>query len=213
MKRTLVKKSVSEYLIRNKWQILIVFASIFAGIIIGSFFSVRISDEKNEAITKYIQNFVSAYGLQSVKGKDIFKLSLYNNIKVVLFLWFSGLWIGLLPLGVLQNGLKGYKLGFSSALFIKIFGVKGIVFALLTALPQLLVMIPAIILYSVFNINFAFSLRNYNFQKASGNVKNKLYIENLIFLLSMVGISIVSGLIDAYIIPPILKPVCSFLNR
>ncbi|MBR5155347.1 MAG: stage II sporulation protein M [Clostridia bacterium] len=213
MKKLLVRKSVSEYLIRNKWQILIVFASLFAGIIIGSFFSVNMTDEKNNAITKYIQNFVSAYGFQTVNGKDIFKFSIYNNIKVILFLWISGLWIGFLPVGILQTGLKGYKIGFSATLFIKIFGFKGIVFALLTILPQFLVMIPAIILYFVFNINFAFSIHNLKNQKLSGSVKNQLYVKNLIFFLVMIVISIVSGLIDAYVMPPILKPVCSFLNK
>ncbi len=213
MKTLFVKKSISEYLIRNKWQILIVFASLFAGIIIGSFFSVRMTDEKNNAITTYIKNFVSAYGLQSANSKDIFKLSIYNNIKVILFLWISGLWVGFIPLGIIQNGLKGYKLGFSTTLFIRIFGVKGIILALLTVLPQVLVMIPAIIIYSVFNINFAFSVHNFKGQRISGNIKNELYLKNLFFLIGIIVIAIVSGLIDAYVMPPILKPVCSFLNK
>ncbi len=213
MKKLFVKKSVSEYFIRNKWQILIVFASLFAGIIIGSFFSARMASEKNDAITQYIQNFVSAYGLQSVNGKEILKFSIYNNIKALLFLWLSGLWIGFLPLGILQIGLKGYKIAFTATLFVKIFGIKGIFFALLTILPQALITIPAIMLYSVFNINFALTIHNLKNRKISGIGKNELYIKNLLFFLLMVAISVISGLIDAFIMPPVLKPVCSFLNR
>ncbi len=213
MKSLAIKKTISDYIGRNKWQILIVFASLFAGIIIGSFFSVRISEDKSDAMTKYIQNFVSAYGLQSVDNGKIFKFSLYNNIKLMLFLWISGLWVGFLPFGILQVGLKGYKIGFSTAVFVRIFGIKGIIFALLSVLPQLVIVLPTVIIYSVFNINFAFSLKNARFQRLSNNLKNKLYIRNLIFFVGAVVISLISGVVDAYIIPPVLKPICSFLNK
>ena len=212
--RTLrIKKSISDYIIRNKWQILIVFASLCAGIMIGSFFSARMSSEKSDATAKYLQNFVSAYGLQSVDKGEIFKFSLYNNIKLVIFLWISGLWIGLLPFGIVQVGLKGYKIGFSTTIFVKIFGVKGILLALLSILPQMLFILPVIIFYSVFNINFALLLKKYRYQHTSGNVKTRLYLRNLIFFVGALIISIISGLVDAYIVPPILKPLCSLLNK
>ncbi len=213
MKNFRIKKRISDYLNRNKWQILIVFASLFAGIIIGSFFSVRMSVDKSDATATYIQNFISAYGLQSVNKGEIFKFSLYNNIKLVVFLWFSGLWVGLLPFGLVQVGLKGYKIGFSTAIFVKIFGIRGVLFAFLSVLPQILFMLPTVIVYSVFNINFAFTLRNIRFQRTSGNIKNQLYIKNLIFLVVAVLIAIIAGLVDAYIVPPILKPICSLINK
>ncbi len=213
MKSFRIKKRISDYIIRNKWQILIVFASLFAGIIIGSFFSVRMSGDKSDAIATYIQNFISAYGLQSVNKGEIFKFSLYNNIKLVVFLWFSGLWVGLLPFGLVQVGLKGYKIGFSTAIFVKIFGIRGVLFAFLSILPQILFMLPTVIVYSVFNINFAFTLKNLRFQHTSGNIKNQLYIKNLIFLVGAVLIAIIAGLVDAYIVPPILKPICSLINK
>ncbi len=213
MKNIRIKKRISDYLNRNKWQILIVFAGLFAGIIIGSFFSVQMPQEKSDAITKYVQNFASAYGLQSVNHKEIFRFSLYNNIKVLLFLWISGLWIGLIPIGIMQVGLKGYKIGFSTALFMKIFGIKGILFALVSMLPQILIAVPFAVVYLVFNINFAISLKNINLKRISGSVRNQLYIKNLVFFIVMIFISILSGFTDAYIIPPILKPICSLLNR
>lgn len=213
MKNLRIKRRISDYIIKNKWQILIVFASLFAGIMLGSFFSVKMSDEKSEATAKYIQNFISSYGLQSTDKGEIFKFSLYSNIKLVIFLWISGLWVGLIPFGIIQVGLKGYKIGFSTTIFVKIFGIKGILLAILSILPQLLFMLPVVIIYSVFNINFALFLKNAKYQRLSLNIKNRLYVRNLIFFVGAVVISIISGLVDAYIVPPILKPICSLLNR
>ncbi len=213
MRSLKIKNRITDYLNRNKWQILIVFASLFAGIIIGSFFSARMSGDKYEAITEYIQNFVSAYGLQSVNDMDIFKFSVYNNIKLVLFLWLSGLRRWLLPIGAVQIGLKGYKIGFSTALFVRIFGIKGVLFAIISILPQLVITIPAVLLYLIFNINFALALKPSNLQHMTSTIKNHLYIQNLMYLTIMVAVSLVAALTDAYIIPPVLKPICSLLNR
>lgn len=213
MKNLRIKRRISDYIIKNKWQILIVFASLFAGIMLGSFFSVKMSDEKSEATAKYIQNFISSYGLQSTDKGEIFKFSLYSNIKLVIFLWISGLWVGLIPFGIIQVGLKGYKIGFSTTIFVKIFGIKGILLAILSILPQLLFMLPVVIIYSVFNIDFALFLKNAKYQRLSVNIKNRLYVRNLIFFVGAVVMSIISGLVDAYIVPPILKPICSLLNR
>ena len=213
MKNLRIKRRISDYIIKNKWQILIVFASLFAGIMLGSFFSVKMSDEKSEATAKYIQNFISSYGLQSTDKGEIFKFSLYSNIKLVIFLWISGLWVGLIPFGIIQVGLKGYKIGFSTTIFVKILGIKGILLAILSILPQLLFMLPVVIIYSVFNIDFALFLKNAKYQRLSVNIKNRLYVRNLIFFVGAVVMSIISGLVDAYIVPPILKPICSLLNR
>ncbi len=210
MKNLKIKKRITDYFNRKKWQILIVFASLFAGIIIGSFFSARMSNQNSDALTKYIQNFTSAFGLQSVNNKEIFTFSVYNNIKLVLFLWISGLWVGLLPLGIVQIGLKGYKIGFSTVLFIKSFGTFGTLLSSVAILPQILIFLPSILVYMVFNINFATSLKN---RHISANAKSKLYLKNLIGFLVMIIMSVLSGLADAYIIPALLKPVCYILNR
>ncbi len=213
MKNFRIKKRISDYLNRNKWQILIVFASLFAGIIIGSFFSVRMSSDKYGAIEKYINNFVSAYGLQSVNNKEIFKFSVYNNIKIILFLWLSGIWVGFLPFGMLQIGLKGYKIGFSTTLFMKVFGGKGIAFSIISLMPQIILMLPMIIIYFIFNISFACALKDIRLQRTASSIKNKLYIKNLFFFLAAVVVSMLLGIVDAYVVPPILKPICTFMNR
>lgn len=213
MKKIHIQKTVLNYIIKNKWQLALVFFSLVIGTAAGSVFSVLMKTDQAEAMTKYLSNFVSAYNLQSVSGKDIFYFSLYNNIKVTLFLWLSGIWLGFMPLGILQIGIKGYKIGFSTTLFVKVFGVKGIFFALFSLIPQLLIMIPALITYCVFNINFAVCIHQIKSQKVKANVKNEICLKNLLYLLAVVAISVISAILDAFVVPPILKPICSFLGN
>lgn len=213
MKKIHIRKFVSGYITKNKWQFIIVFTCLTIGIFTGSIVSVLMNSSEADALNKYLGNFVSAYNLQSANNGEIFKFSVYNNIKIILFLWLSGIWIGFVPFGLLQVGIKGYKIGFSTTLFIKVFGIKGVFFALLSAIPQITIMIPSFMVYSVFNINFALFMQKSKHRNISSNVKNEMYIKNLICLLAAITISVFVSLIDAFVMPPILKPVCSALSN
>ncbi len=210
MKKLHIKRQILKFMTDNKWQIFVVCFSLIAGIAVGSIFSMYISEENSKATEEYINNFVSAYNLQSVDAAEVFKFSAYNNIKVVLFIWLFGLWAGFLPLCVLQIGFKGYKIGFSTALFVHIFGFKGTLLAFLSSMPQLLVVVPALVLYSIFSINFAVSAGKIKSRGSLPKVRNDMYIKNLVCLLIMIAVSLVIALIDGYIMPSVLKPICSF---
>ena len=213
MKRIYIKKSVVYYLAQNKWQFLVVFLSLFLGTILGSYFSIIMNAESNDAMGEYINNFVSAYNLQSINPAGVFKFSLYNNVKTILLLWVSGLWIGFIPLTFLQVGVKGYKLGFSTALLVKSFGLKGMLFAVTSAIPQLFITIPVLVFYSVFNINFALFQNRSKLHSISSSLKNEIYIKNLLYLVGLIVLSFFVAFLDAYVMPVVLKPICSIWGK
>ncbi|MBQ2932823.1 MAG: stage II sporulation protein M [Clostridia bacterium] len=213
MKRLNIKKYISDIFLRNKWQFLIVFLSLFSGILFGTYFSSSMNQETADAMDKYINNFVSAYNLQSANAGEVFKFSVYNNIKIIIFIWISGLWVGFLPVNLIQIGAKGYKLGFSVTLLVKSFGVKGIAFSTISSASQIFIMIPALILYSVFNINFSFFQKHSRFTNLSAVFKNEFYIKNLLYLAAIIILSVFVSFLDAYIIPQVLKPICSIWGK
>ncbi len=212
MKKIHTGKLISEYLIKNKWQFAVAFVCVFAGVFIGTVYAAVLKGQSAEAMSGYLKNFVSAYNLQSVNRKEIFSFSVYNNIKTVLLMWLSGLWIYFLPVGAMQIFAKGCKLGFSTSVFVRIFGLKGIFFAFLASLPQLAAIIPSMIVYYVVNINFALSLNRIKNGKSSRCSKNEIYIKNLLYLLAAVCIAVIAAMIDAFVMPPVLKPVCFLLS-
>lgn len=186
--------------------------SLMLGVLTGSLTASMSDTDKFGLLEQYIRNFVSAYSLQSVDVADIFKLSIYTNIKVILFMWISGLWIWIMPIAFVQLGAKGYKLGLSTAAFIRVFGARGIVFSVVSSLPQILLFIPALIIYAVFNIKFSTALYRMKGQRVTSNAKNEMYLKNFLHLLGIITVSVMCSLVDAFVMPIILKPVCSFLN-
>lgn len=213
MKNLRIRKNLSEYIMKNKWQYFAACFSLILGLFVGAGTMFVMEIQNAEDIGTYIKNFVSAYNLQSVNKAEVFKFSVYNNIKILLFMWLSGLWLWLLPVSFIQLGAKGYSLGFSMTAFIRVFGGRGILFAIASMLSQLILFVPAIIVYCVFNTNFALTLKRLKGQRISAAVKTEKYIKNLFALLAMLAVLLINSLGDAYIMPVILKPLCSFMCR
>ena len=211
MRRIYIKKSILDYVVSNKWQVVLLGLALLAGVSVGSLIAVSMKTDTAEATTKYLQNLISAYNLQTVNSGIIFRSALYNNIKVVLFLCLSSIWHGFIPFAVLQIALKGYKLGFTIALSIKTFGIRGIAFALLTSITQIAMFIPAVLIYTVFCINVALLNKKVRLGRVSVK-KNEIYIKCFLALFLVALVSLAAAFVDAYVIPAILKPICSGLS-
>ena len=213
MKVRCIKADFDRYLSKNKWQIFSVVLFLVAGVLLGAYMSVSMEGEETKLLGSYINNFVSAYNLQNLNLFDVFKFSVYSNIKTVLFVSLSGLWIGFLPLLFLQVGAKGYKFGFSIAMLVKRFGLKGAIFAILSSFPQVFIFIPLFVFYAVFNINFAFFQKQKHTTSVTSRMKTEIYIKNLSYLLVMIAASFLVAAFDAYIVPQILKPLCAVWGK
>ncbi len=210
MKKIHFAKHLTDYISRNRVKFFIAFISLFLGTVIGSLSALTLADESFEGLFAYLDNFVSAYTLQPTNRSIVFWNSLYNNIKILLFMWLSGLWAWLIPFGVAQLGIKGYKLSFTLTLLIQIYGMKGVVFAFTTLLPQFLFMLPILVFYVVFNINFSLELRRYRGRCASP--EKDMYIKNLLTLFVVLVVMVLCSLFDGFVIPTVLRPICLFLN-
>ncbi len=213
MKKCKFLKTFTDYITRNRLQFLVVALCLASGTVIGSLSAASLNDERFNLLSSYINNFTSAYSIQSVSHSEIFKFSLYNNIKLLLFMWVSGLWIWLIPFGLLQLGLKGYKLSYTVFFLIQLYRGRGIIFALVAVIPQIIIMLPTLICYSVLNINSAICFRRLR-QKGHGFYTQKeLYLRNLLCLVMVAAAFLICSLIDAFVIPAVLRPVCSLLCK
>lgn len=213
MKKNHFMKNVTDYISDNRLQFFFVVVSLVLGTVIGSLSALSLEPKSYENLSLYLRNFVSSYNIQPISKADIFRFSVYNNIKVVLILWLSGLWVWLIPLGLVQMGVKGYKLGFTTVLMLQIYRGKGLLLTFVSIIPQILVLIPALIIYTVFNMNFALSLRKIRMKGQSVATHKEMYLRNLLFLMGTIAVLILCSLIDAFVVPPVLKPICSFLSK
>ncbi len=213
VKKNRILRSMSEYIIDNKIYYLLAASAVFVGIVIGSISEITMASDAYENLNTYIDNFLSAYSIQPVNKAEIFKTSFYSNVKVILFLWISGLWVGFIPFAILHMGIKGYKLGFSIAFFVQAYKGKGVIFALFSLLPQIFILIPALMVYAVFNMKYAISIHHLGDRKNILSLKKEMYLRNLVCIIGMVIIVLICSFMDSFVIASLLKPICYFFNR
>ena len=103
-------------------------------------------------------------------------------------------------------------MGFTTVVLIQIFHSKGILFSLVSIVPQMIILMPALLIYSVFNINFAVSLRKVRGRGQTLHERKDMLLQNLVALMSVTVILVLCSLIDTFVVPPILKPICSYMT-
>lgn len=212
MKKIKFLNIITDYITINRMKFIVCFSLLVLGTVIGSLSALLLSDNSFNSLGIYMNNFTSASILQPVDRWSIFTFSIYNNIKCVLFMWVSGFWFGLIPLGVLQLSFKGYKMGFTSVFLIQLYRGRGILFSLISIIPQLVILLPTLITYSVFNINFALTLKQIRRRGQLLSERKDLMLKNVIFLVITMLVLVLSSIIDTFVIPPILKPICSYIS-
>ncbi len=213
MKRKYILRSLRDYILDNKLYYMIVGIAVVLGIIVGSISAVSMNAENYESLNEYVNNFISAYNLQPVNRANIFETSFLGNLKLILFLCFSGFWVGFIPFTVLQMSIKSYKLGFSIAFFVMAYRGQGIIFSLMSLMPQILILMPALVIYAVFNIKYAISIQKLRMRRISSVIRREMYFRSFLCLIAMLGVATVCSFFDAFVISAVLKPICILFNR
>ena len=209
MKTNHLLKNFQTELKRNHNQYLLVTLALFIGIFLGSMTAVVMKEANAEILHQYIDQFFSAYSLQSVAKSEVFKLSLTGNIKTALIIWVSSFSVFLIPVSIVHMSSKGFSIGFSIAFLIKQFGFRGLLFGVISILPNNLILLPAVIIYTVFSINFALELRRQKQWSGPNKMKRQMYFGSLSALLIFTLVIVLCSLLEGFILPTLIRPLCS----
>jgi len=179
--------------------ILVIFFVI--GIIIGAILINRLSAEEKLKIANYFSWIFKYIGEKNYKSIDIFKLSLFSNVKIVLVIWI----IGLIGLGILIIPIilccKGVAIGFTVGFLVKEFGIKGFMFALSGLLPHYLIIIPGFL--AIGSVGLSYSM--YRVKSKRNRIYSKDIADYSILILLFFIIVIVGSFVEGFITPYFLN--------
>ena len=201
---------ISDQFIRelnNNRRAYLITAGIFLlGILAGSI--IAASGNDNTELKEYFDHFLSGYPLQGAAHSEIFQLSLTNYLRMAVLLWCSGWFFFLLPLGAFQIGMKGFKTGFTISYLMQCYHLKGALLALLSVLPQNLILIPALCFYMVYQTKFAADRRHLRSLNNTSPLKRQVYLHNLLMTGIFLALLLLCAFIESFIVPTLLQPVC-----
>ena len=188
------------YKIKNKLLFRLMVIAILS-IIIGILYISILNTSNIEKIKKSLQLFFK--GINKLDYTKAIINCITSNLFYLVLVWILGISIIGIPIIILVIILKSFILGFSISSILYFYKFKGILIALFYSVP-LIINLAIIIFLGYYAIIFSKNLNKLLFLKQDISFKNimRRYIKILLFCTCA---SIISGLIEIYAIPSLLK--------
>lgn len=198
------KKTIIKQIQKNMLLYSLILLFFISGIAAGAFTVDALSSVQKDELINYFQSFFSVLNTETVKSAAVFKQSLLNNAQFIILIWILGITIIGIPLILLIVGIKGFIIGFSVSFIVEGMGLRGLLFAFVSILPQNLLIVPGIVVAGVLGISFSIRMlkRRRMRQRKSFSSEFFVYSMNLLLVLAMVFIG---SLIEGYITPVFMK--------
>ncbi|MCH5186678.1 MAG: stage II sporulation protein M [Oscillospiraceae bacterium] len=191
MKRGLLKN--------NSEKIAALFAAVMiVSVLVGSFAAVFLDGEQNTDIYRYLTGFFSSYG-NNIDKAAVCRRSVGMNMRIFIPVTISGFFIFGNLAAAACMAVKGFIWGFCGGLYVKYYGVKGILLSL-ASLPSCIIVVFSVMLFSV----IASELRKERDRKNS-------FIRYMIISLMLLLTFSTAALVDAFVVCPALAAVIKLL--
>lgn len=195
----------------NKKIILFLMILTVIALISGSIFLTILNEEDFKLVSNHLNGFLDTIKNNKMNYLLVLKNNLIPNIIYVFLIWLLGISIIGIPIIIFIYFFKVFILGFSVASIMATYSFKGILFSLIYIFPgQIFTMIGFLIL-SIFALNFSFKILNGIFLKKVINFKF-IITKYLIILGLCLGIIVLFGLYDTYLMPNIIKLIINFIR-
>ena len=204
-----VTKTIKNHIMENLKAYIVVSLIILIGIILGVIFVNNINETQTQDIQIYLQSFIESLKEgKCINRGELLKKSLRNNLLLVLFMWFVGSTVIGIPVVLGTVTFRGFCLGYTISIIIKIWGTgKGMAFFATSLLLQNLIVVPCVIALAVSGIKLYKSIMK---DKRRENIKIEI-IRHTIFSLVMLAILEISSIIETYLSANLLLLCKSYL--
>ncbi len=197
---------INAIFINNKKYIfqktLIMLLIFITGIILGAFYCTLLSSQTDDSLYSYLADFFTRIKDELPYIKTL-KSSLFKNIRLFLIIYISSFFRFGKPVIMSVVGTKGFVSGFASGVFIKYYGIKGMLLSLSSIFSNLL-FIPAFLVLSAASGVMAAE------RKTTDKIKKRKYITLAICCLT---IFCASSVLDCYLTTTFMKLISSLFTK
>ncbi|MGE5328393.1 MAG: stage II sporulation protein M [Deltaproteobacteria bacterium] len=197
---------ISRYFHDNASIFFILIVSLVIGIIAGAFTVVAMDSQQKSELYSYMNGFFESQK-SNISAVNLFNLIFVNYLKLILLLWFLGATVLGIPLILGLIGFEGFTIGFTVGFIFDVFSdARGIMVIASSILPQILIVIPFIIILSISGAKFSLYLLNGEGNKrlAKSEVRLRLVSHSAISLLTVIAAAL-GAFIQSLTIPSFIK--------
>lgn len=201
-----MKKTRENFIMHFKNNIrkyILVSSFLFVGIILGALWG--IDSQKSSHNGNILNSFLSVYKLTGITSNEMFLKSMMSNIRPLILLWISGFSIYLIPINLCTCSIKGFGIGYTISYFTSEGGIYGLFFSFINLFFQNIIYIPAMLIYSVIQINYVMNIKKANSIQSGYKQIKKLKINNFVFFIIGIIICVLCAIVETGVVPALIK--------
>lgn len=209
---TNVKALISKHFSKHITLYFVIILCFSAGIASGVFSVKALSQiQKDQLVDYLVLSLKDTLIGGNLDNNQVFWYSVQNNFKTVLFVWIVAVSVIGFPLIFLAIGIRGFILGFTVGFLIQNVGYKGILFSIVSILPQNLIYIPILMVICVVSINYSVFLIRNKKVKYVRNQKFRTFLKYSLLVLSISVLLLFGSLVEGYLSPVFLKGMIDYI--
>lgn len=205
MKLKGVVDGFSKHFNENLWYYLVSILFVATGMILGLYCVKYMGAAERDTLINYIGSLNSSAAIAGVANKTVLFGAIKNNLPLMIALWICGITIVGVPIILLINAYKGFTLGFTFSFFIYGLKQKGILLALLGALPQNIIYIPCFIILSVFSMQYSVGIIKEKFNIGRVSVEDTNIKTYTMLFIIVSAFMVIGFLIEGFVTPSLVK--------
>jgi stage II sporulation protein M len=213
-KKAVVQTAILKHV--NEHSSLYVFIGVLflMGIIFGAVIVNSLSFTQKEDLFYYLSQFFGQVSQGKLASdQEMFEQSATHNIQYIAVIWVLGISVIGLPVILLLLFLKGIVVGFTVGFLVNQMGWGGFLLSFVAILPQNILIVPVFIVIAVLSVSLSLKMIRRIFLKQLREPLKPIIYRYIFSLVASIICLIAAGAIEAYISPPLMKGVVSFLNK
>lgn len=203
---------MEQVLVRHFKQNILLYVIVgtvfLGGIAVGAMVVLLLGEGQQLKLAAHLDNLLQQLMVAVPQPGAVAVQAALKGLREIGLLWFLGLTIIGAPLIVLVIFNKGFILGFTVAFLVQEKSLQGVALSLFSILPSNLIRVPALFLAGILALTFCLSLAKGNIAH-KGSFMGQLTVYSLLMgalVLAVLG----SGLIEAYLTPPLVRVVLNY---
>lgn len=150
-----VVSAIKEHLKGNALIYLSLFLFYIIGILIGAASVNDLDYQQKEEMVTFFDGFLKLLDGSNYSQFAIFRISLLDNMKLVILFWLLGLTVIGFPMYYIVIGMRGFSTGFSSGILMGVLETKGILISSICFVPKETILVPCLIALGVNGIRLS----------------------------------------------------------
>ena len=195
----------------NKKMIICLLLIVLVGIITGSLLVAVLNESDKNLVTEYINTFFNNIKDNKLNYVDTLKNSIISNMSLIIVIWLFGISIIGVPIIAFLYFCKSFILGFSLSSIIMHYKIKGCIIAFLYIFPHQIINIIMLTILMTYALSLSFKLISSFFKKKTIDFKI-IMKKYLVILLFSLLISIISSLLEVFLMPKLIKMVIPLIK-